>query len=139
MKPGAKATVGVLAAIGLAAVGASVLGPFMSDCTTQKISSVTSPSGERIAEHYHTECKSESAPKVEVHLVQDGTRVSTVIGAATAGQIKLNWKDEHSLVIFVPPGMDKAFGRPMQGVNLEFQVVGDDAHLTPNKSMEPTR
>jgi hypothetical protein len=139
VKPGAKVTVGILAAIGLVAVGASVLAPFMSECTTQKISSVASPSGERIAEHYQTVCKSETTPKTEIHLVQDGTRVSTVIGSAAVGHIELAWKDERSLLVPVPAGMEKAFDRPMQGINLEFQVVDDAAHLTPNKTMEPTR
>src|SRR5687768_5995645 len=111
----------------------------MSDCTTQRISKVASPSGERIAEHYQTTCKSEGAAKTEIHLVQDGTRVSTQIGATVVGRIGLIWKDEHSLLISVPPGMDKAFDRPMQGVNLEFKVVDGAAPPTPNKSMEPTR
>jgi hypothetical protein len=78
-------------------------------------------------------------PKTQIHLVQNGERVSTEIGASTTNRIGLAWKDEDSLLISVPPGLDKAFDRKMQGVDLEFQVVSDETLLNRNKTMEPTR
>lgn len=68
-----------------------------------------------------------------------GARVGTEIGVATTNSIGLTWEDDDSLVVSVPPGMDKAFDRDLQGVQLKFEVVTDVAELTPNKTMEPTR
>lgn len=138
MKLGAKIAVGIIAAVGLAAITISVIGPLVSDCTTQRMSSVVSPAGDMTAEHYQTLCRSEGVPKTEIHLVHDGTRVSTVIGQAAASHVELSWKDGRSLLVTVPPGLDKAFDRTMQGVNMEFQVV-DEARLTPSRAIEPAR
>jgi hypothetical protein len=129
MRRETRIAVGIAAAIGVAAIGISVLGPFMSDCLTQRFSSVASPSGKKLAEYYQTVCKSDGGTKAEIHLVQDGARVRTEIGQAGNDEIGLAWKDEHLLVITVPPGMEKAFNRRMQGVDLEFRVANDAARL----------
>jgi hypothetical protein len=139
MKLEARIAIGIAAAIGVAAIAFSVVGPFVSDCTTRRFSSVASPSGKRVAELYQTVCKSDGVPKTEIHLIQDGARFRTEIGQSSTSKVDLIWRDEHSLVISVPPGMDNALDRPMQGVNLEFRIVDDAAHLTPDKTMEPTR
>jgi hypothetical protein len=126
----AKVAICILAAIGVVAIAASLLGPFVTDCTTKRISSVASPSGGKKAEHFETRCRSEGLQKSEIHLVQDGVRTRTDIGHSTKHGIGLAWRDEHSLVITVPPGMKNAFDRPMQGVELKFQVV-DEASTPP--------
>jgi hypothetical protein len=122
----AKIAVCIVAAIGVVAIAASLLGPFVTDCSTQRISSVISPSGGKKAEHFETRCKSEGMQTSEIHLVQNGVRTRTEIGRSTQDRIGLAWEDEHSLVISVPPGMKNAFDRPMQGVELKFQVVDED-------------
>lgn len=124
MRREAKVAICILAAIGVAAILASALGPFATDCTTHRISSVASPSGEKTAEHFETFCKSEGMQKTEIHLVRDGVRTRTAIGRSITGRIGLVWQDEDSLIITVPPGMENAFDRPMQGVDLKFDVVG---------------
>jgi hypothetical protein len=131
--------VGALAVVGLAAILITIFAQFAVDCSGQRISSADSPSGKRVAEHHQTVCRSDPVPKTQIHLVQNGERVSTEIGASTTNRIGLAWKDEDSLLISVPPGLDKAFDRKMQGVDLEFQVVSDETLLNPNKTMEPTR
>lgn len=123
MKRAARIAVGVLAVIGVIAIVLSVLAQFAIDCTSQRISSAASPSGRRVAEHYQVICESDGTPKTEIQLVQDGVRVSTEIGVSTTNQIGLTWRDEETLIVAVPPGMDQAFDRSLQGVALKFQVV----------------
>lgn len=53
--------------------------------------------------------------------------------------IGLAWRDDDLLVVSVPPGMDKAFDRTMEGVELEFEIISAEELLTPYKTMEPTR
>lgn len=139
MRRAGRIAIGILAVVGAAAIVLSVVAQFAVDCSTQRISSAASPSGNRVAEHYQTMCRSDGVPKTEIHLVQDGARVSTEIGVSSTNWIGLDWRDEDSLVISVPPGMDKAFDRTMEGVELEFEVVSAETLLTPNKTMEPTR
>jgi hypothetical protein len=139
MRRSARIAVGALAVVGLAAILMTLFVQFAVDCSGQRISSAASPSGKRVAEHHQTVCRSDSVPKTQIHLVQNGARVSTEIGTSTTNRIGLAWKDEDSLLISVPPGLDNAFDRKMQGVDLEFQVVSDETLLTPNKTMEPTR
>ena len=127
MRRSSKIAVGIAAGIGVAAIVLSMLSPFLSDCTTRKFNSAASPSGNKIAEHYETVCKADGAQKTEIHLIQDGARVKTDIGRSRMKRIDLAWEDEHTLVVSVPVGMEKAFDRPMQGVELKFRVV-DDPH-----------
>lgn len=130
MRRSSKIAVGIAAGVGVAAIMSSMLGPFLSDCTTRKINSAASPSGNKFAEHYETVCKADGVQKTEIHLIQDGVRVKTEIGQSRMKRIDLAWEDEHTLVISVPAGMEKAFDRPMQGVELKFRVV--DAPRRPN-------
>jgi hypothetical protein len=139
MKRGARVSVGVLAAVGLAAIVLTLFAPMVVDCSGQRISRAVSPSGNRVAEHHQVTCRSDPVPKTQIHLIQNSERVSTHIGSSTANRIALAWSDEDTLVISVPPGLDKAFDRKMQGVNLEFQVVSDATPLIPDTSIEQTR
>jgi hypothetical protein len=139
VKRAARVAVGSLAVVGAAAIALSLLAQFAVDCEGRRISSAASPSGKTIAEHHQTTCRSDNIPKSEIQIVRAGTRVGTEIGVATTNSIGLAWEDDDSLVVSVPPGMDKAFDRELQGVRLKFEVVTDAARLTPNKTMEPTR
>ena len=139
MKRGARIAVGSLAVVGAAAIALSVVAQFAVDCAGQKISYAASPSGKTVAEHHQITCRSDNIPKAEIQLVRAGARVGTEIGVATTNSIGLTWEDDDSLVVSVPPGMDKAFDRELQGVQLKFEVVTDAAELTPNKTIEPTR
>lgn len=138
MKRAAQIVVGSLAVVGVAAIVLSVLGQFAVDCEGRRISSAASPNGQIIAEHHQDTCRSDNIPKAQIQLVRAGTRVGTEIGIATTNSIGLTWVDDTSLVISVPPGMDGAFDRELQGVRLKFEVVADVARL-PNRTMESTR
>ena len=139
MKRAARIAVGSLAVVGLVAIALSLLARFAVDCVGQKISSAASPSGKTVAEHHQTTCRSDNIPKTEIQLVHSGSRVGTEIGVATTNSIGLTWDGDDSLVVSVPPGMDKAFDRDLQGVHLKFVIVPNAVHLTPNKTVEPTR
>lgn len=136
MKRAARIAVGNLAVVGAAAIVLSVLAQFAVDCEGQRISSAASPNGKIVAEHHQSTCKSDNIPKAEIQLVHAGTRVGTEIGVATTNRIGLTWEDDTSLVVSVPPGMDGAFDRELQGVRLKFEVVPDAARRTPDG---PTR
>ncbi len=106
MKRAGRIAVGSLAVVGAAAIALSVLAQFAVDCEGRRISSAASPSGKIVAEHHQNTCRSDNIPKAEIQLVRAGTRVGTEIGVATTNIIGLAWKDDTSLVISVPPGMD---------------------------------
>jgi hypothetical protein len=139
VKHGARIAVGSLAVVGAAAIALSVVAQFAVDCAGQKISSAASPDGKTVAEHHQITCRTDNIPKAEIQLVRAGARVGTDIGVATTNRIGLTWEADDSLVVSVPPGMDKAFDRELQGVQLRFELVPGADDLTPNKTIEPTR
>lgn len=132
MRRAARIAVGSLAVVGAAAIVLCVLAQFAVDCEGQRISSAASPNGKIVAEHHQNTCRSDNIPKAEIQLVHGGTRVGTEIGIATTNRIGLTWEDDTSLVVSVPPGMDGAFDRELQGVRLKFEVVPDAARRTPD-------
>lgn len=66
MRRAGRIAVGVLAVVGAAAVVLNVVSQFAVDCSTQRISSAASPSGEKVAEHYQTVCRSDGVPRTEI-------------------------------------------------------------------------
>ena len=139
MKRAGRIAVGSLAVVGAVAIVLSVMAQFAVDCEGQRISSAVSPDGKVVAEHHQYTCRADHIPQSEIQLVSADTRVGTKIGVATTNSIGLTWENDTSLVIFVPPGMDGAFDRELQGVRLKFEVIPEAALLNPGRAMESAR